>query len=309
MPAAYAHITLVNELSEPTRLEKIPDFPEQAIGAVSLHFKFCELGAVSPDYPYLALGDQKAAVWADYMHYEQTVEVIRVGIRHLRTVEEKPRQKGLAWLLGYGAHVATDMAIHPVVKLKVGPYAENKTPHRECEMHQDAYIFPRRMNLGEIGLSEHLTSGIGQCGDPADQDRLDADIEALWRAMLRGAYPEEYSKNPPDLHKWRRGFKLIVDKIAEEGNRLCPLARHVAAGLDLMYPAADQIDMGYIINLRVPGGGTQEYEAIFDRAIQSVGSFWQMIARGVLAGDDGRLAAYRSWNLDIGCEETLVYWS
>ncbi len=63
--------------------------------------------------------------------------------------------------------------VHPVVKLKVGPYAENKTRHRECEIHQDAYIFPRRLNLGTIGLAEHLTSGIGQCGQPGHPDQLD----------------------------------------------------------------------------------------------------------------------------------------
>lgn len=27
--------------------------------------------AVSPDYPYLALGTKGAAVWADLMHYQQ----------------------------------------------------------------------------------------------------------------------------------------------------------------------------------------------------------------------------------------------
>ena len=36
------------------------------------------------------------------------------------------QQKGLAWLLGYCAHVATDVTIHPVVEMKVGPYDENK---------------------------------------------------------------------------------------------------------------------------------------------------------------------------------------
>ena len=101
MPAAYAHITLANVLSEPQRLERIPGFPTEAIPAILDYFKFCELGAVSPDYPYLALGDSGAAIWADLMHYEQTVEVIRAGVRHLRTVEKPARDKGLAWLLGY----------------------------------------------------------------------------------------------------------------------------------------------------------------------------------------------------------------
>ena len=167
MPAAYTHIALVNEPSEIGRLERL-SIPPSVIEAVSVNAKFCELGAVSPDYPYLALGDENANVWADYMHYDQTVEMIRAGARHLKSKDGRSWQKGTAWLLGYAGHVATDVAIHPVVKLRVGPYLANPTEHRLCEMHQDAYIWPRLMNLGEVGVSEHLTSGIGQCGDSAD---------------------------------------------------------------------------------------------------------------------------------------------
>ena len=308
MPAAYAHIAVVNVLSEPQRLERIPGFPTDAIAAILSYFKFCELGAVSPDYPYLALGDSDAAVWADLMHYEQTVEVIRAGTRQVRTLDRPDRDKALTWLLGYAAHVATDMAVHPIVKLKVGPYAENKARHRECEMHQDAYIFPRRLNLGAIGLAEHLTSGIGQCGRPGHPNQLDTVIETLWRAMLQQAHPDEYRRNPPDLQKWRTGFQLIVDKIAEEGNRLLPLARHVAANLDLVYPGPDQIKAEYIADLRLPGGRTAGYDAVFDQAVDHVGQFWAMVSRAALLGDDQSLAALNNWNLDIGCQETLVYW-
>jgi len=41
--------------------------------------KFCGLGSVSPDYPYLALGDGGAKRWADIMHYTRTGEVIHAG--------------------------------------------------------------------------------------------------------------------------------------------------------------------------------------------------------------------------------------
>lgn len=68
MPAAYAHLTLVNVLKERRNLEKIPGMPRPAVIAVGKYAKFCELGAVSPDYPYLALGDADAAKWADAMH-------------------------------------------------------------------------------------------------------------------------------------------------------------------------------------------------------------------------------------------------
>ncbi len=310
MPAAYAHITLVNLLRESSRLERIPNFPTEAISAVLDYLKFCELGAISPDYPYLALGDHGAKRWADLMHYEGTVQMIRAGVRELQRRGGEPQRKGLAWLLGYAAHVATDMAVHPVVQLKVGPYAENQTAHRKCEMHQDAYIFPQRLNLGEIGLSEHLKTGIGACGSPGDESRLDPDVAALWEAMCQKVHPVECAANPPDFHRWRHGFKRIVDQIAEEGDKLLPLARHVAAGEGLMYPAFADIDLEFIQALRVPGG-TWDYDRVFDRAIEKVGTVWRMVAQGVLAGEMTELTALGNWDLDTGLDETdrLVFWS
>ena len=141
MSGAYTHITLQNEMREPSRLEAIPGFPTDAIIAVLDYFKFCELGAVSPDYPYLAVDDGAAAQWADTMHLIRSGEMIKAGIRRLRREEGEAQQKGLAWLLGYSGHVAADVTLHPVIAMKVGPYEENKTAHRVCEMHQDVYIF------------------------------------------------------------------------------------------------------------------------------------------------------------------------
>jgi len=56
MPGAYAHITLVNQFREPNRLESIDGFSDWANISVLDYFQFCELGVVSPDYPYLAIG-------------------------------------------------------------------------------------------------------------------------------------------------------------------------------------------------------------------------------------------------------------
>jgi len=243
MPAAYAHITLVNLLRETPRLDAIEGFPDTAKAAVLKYLTFCELGAVSPDYPYLALGDRSAKKWADLMHYIQTVEMIRAGVRRLRQMAGEQQQKCLAWLLGYAAHVATDMVVHPVVQLRVGPYVGNEKERRECEMHQDAYVFPR-LNVGPIELSGYLESGVDQCGSPDDKNMLDTTVvHQLWRDMLAETHPETYRANAPDINKWRRGFRTIIERIASEGGRLIPWARHVAADLDLAYPAQSQIDM------------------------------------------------------------------
>jgi hypothetical protein len=308
MPGAFAHITLVNELKEPLRLEGIPGFGPDAITSVLDFFKFCELGAVSPDYPYLALGDSNASKWADMMHYVKTGDMIKTGIRQVSQLQGNNRRKALAWLLGYSAHVATDVTIHPVIELKVGPYAENKKAHRVCEMNQDAYIF-QRLNLGQIGLSEHLDSGIGGCCE-TNSNRLDPVVSGLWSRMLQETYPEEFSANPPDIDKWHQRFKIMVDEIGEEGNRLMPIARHLAVDCGLTYPDCDDIDQQFIKSLKVPNG-QMDYDAIFNKAIDSAGSIWSLIARGVFGGDGTYHAQIGHWNLDTGKDAhgRYVFWN
>ena len=308
MPGAYAHITLVNIIKETPRLEAIPGFPMEAIPAVLDYFKYCELGAVSPDYPYLAIGSKTAARWADAMHYTRTGQMIHAGVKYLQTMQGEPQRKCFAWLLGYSAHVATDVTIHPVVELKVGTYQGHEQQHRICEMHQDAYIF-QRMNLGDIGLSEHLDSGILSCCDPEVKHEMDHDVQTLWGSMLRDIHPEEFETNPPDFHKWHRSFKLMLDDFGEEGNKLFAFARHVAAGQGLAYPAVDDIDKQFIDNLTVPTG-KENYDTIFNKAISNVESVWQMVAGGVMAGSEDYLTKVGSWDLDTGRNEEgkLVFW-
>jgi hypothetical protein len=62
MPAAYTHITLVNILKEPQRLQQIPGVLRLAIPAVLDYFKFCELSAVIPNYPF---GDEPMGITMD----------------------------------------------------------------------------------------------------------------------------------------------------------------------------------------------------------------------------------------------------
>lgn len=306
MPGAYAHITLVNELREPARLEAIAGMPRAALPVVLEWFKYCELGSVSPDYPYLAIGDSASAKWADAMHYERTGEMIHAGILRLRGMSGDDRDKGLAWLLGYTAHVVTDVTIHPVVELKVGPYADNKTDHRICEMNQDAHIF-NRLNLGGPGISEHFDSGIAACGEPGAR-RLDPVIHALWTGMMQDVHTTESAANPPDPDKWHNRFKMVVDDIVEEGYRLVPFARHVASGLGLAYP--EKPDREFIESLHVPTG-SMHYDQIFDKAITHAGEVWALVASGVITGDNSCFDRIGNWNLDTGRDSSkkLVFWS
>jgi hypothetical protein len=311
MPGAYAHITLVNLMKEPARLQGI-GFSNSGAAAVLDYFKFCELGAVSPDYPYLAVTDSSAGRWADLMHYQRTGDVLRETIEGVGALTGEPRRRAFAWLLGYCAHVATDVTIHPVIELKVGPYAQNKTAHRICEMHQDVYIFSSRMNLGEIGVSEHLSSGILRCSEQGQPGKVDSTIRALWEKSLSRVHAEEAKTNPPQIDLWHQAFDLMVNKIAEEGGHLMPIARHVAVNCGLTYPALENVDHNaYISQLRVPGGGTLPYDAIFERAIASVGKTWSAVEKAVFQNDSREAALFGNWNLDTGLNDQnkMVFWA
>jgi hypothetical protein len=310
MAGAYAHLTLVNLLKETPRLEAIPNFPKQAIIAVLDYFKFCELGSVSPDYPYLAVGDKKAERWADLMHKSRTGAMIQAGIEILKMLPKDEKQKGLAWLLGYSAHVATDVSIHPVVNLKVGPYKTNKRHHRICELHQDAYIF-QRLKVGAVGLSEHLDSGISACSNPEKKDQLDPHIWGLWNSMLERVHEKEFKANPPDINKWHSSFTAVVDKVEESG-RLMPFARHLGVKCGITYPNPNEVDRKeFIDTLKVPGKRQMSYDQIFDVSIRNVGGVWQTVAAGVFDNDQRYATRLTTWNLDTGKDESkrMVFWS
>lgn len=307
MPGAYTHITLVNVAREPAKIAAGPGLPDEVALALAKHFKFCELGAVSPDYPYLALGAPDNR-WADLMHYQATGQMVSAGVGAVQRLSGTAQQKALAWLLGYAAHVVTDATIHPVVELKVGTYADHKTAHRICEMNQDAYIF-QRLKLGEIGLSEHLSSGIAACAT-AEGD-LDPAISSTWKTMLQECHAEEFADNPPDISMWHRKFDRMVNRIAEEGHRLLPLARHVAVDCGLTYPAAPAIDHAeYIDGLATPYGA-MTYDQVFDKAVTHVIEAWHLIGEGMCQGNPTYQTAFGEWNLDTGrdASDTIVLWA
>lgn len=310
MPGTYAHITLANLLTGQAARKEIAGFPGEAASAVMDYLKFVEMGANSPDYPYLAVGDKKSARWADLMHYTNTGSMIHVGVEMTRALTGEQRRKCAAWLLGYTAHFAMDVCLHPVINLKVGPYAENKTAHRRCEMNQDVYIF-QRLNLGGIEFAEHLAGGIGACSAPGSKKKLDPDVAKLWKAVFKAVHPAQYKSNSPNVDKWHAWFNKIVDDIAEEGNRLIPLARHVAADQALLYPLLGEIDHQYIDSLKTPTMGDMSYDQIFDKALGHVAETWTVVARGIFQESSEYRAQIGHWDLDTGKDPDgkLVFWT
>ena len=311
MPGAYAHITAVNVARE--RMDKHPDFPDEGKAIAASWLKFCELGAVCPDYPYLAIAEgRRACAWADAMHWDRTGDRIKAGIRTLAPMPPSPaRDKSLAWLLGFTAHVLMDVTVHPVVGIKVGqPYEEHKKEHRTCEMHQDTYIFESRLNLG-IHYANHLKSGICSCSDPADEDRIDPDVFYVWNEMFKDVDMALYVENGPNIHGWHDCFEDIVGHIAD--SRLVALARHIAPGVldGSVYPLAEDVEDQYIKNLEVPGGQRMTYDAIFDKGVANVLRAWAVVASDVLVGTASAEGFLRNWNLDTGEDEAKIktFWS
>lgn len=313
MPGPYSHLTLLHELMQPGRLESIFPPSSEALAALQACFPYCALGAVSPDYPNLVRGDGTAAArWADAMHCTRACEMISSGIRRIRSAKGIVRDRQFSWLLGYCAHVAADVTIHPIVQAKVGVYAENQRQHRICEMNQDSYIY-RRMGLGEIGVSNLFALAVAQCTNVADVTKLDDDIVMLWQGMLKDVYPEQYRLQPPDILSWHREFvAMIAADDRENAAKLFPLAGVISAKLEQPYPRYDMIDRQFIERQLVPREVPVHlhYDEVFDRAAENVANLWKQVEQAVCATDPEQRLQLGDWNLDSGSDEhgRLVFW-
>ena len=294
MPGAYAHVTLANAAAEMRPLLMIPHFPVRAISSVVNYLGYCELGAVGPDYPSLAPdGD---VPWADVLHRERTGEMVRAGVRLLRGLTGEPKAKCFAWLMGYAAHLVGDAAIHPVIRLKVGPPEDNMAAHRLCEMHQDVLIL-HRMNLGGADACDYLKMGIGRCGNGRG---LDGDLKGFLNDLFARVHPGHWKRDPPDFDRWHARFLGAMDRVDCLG-RLPAWSRHAHADGGLRYPLDKEVNRTFVSDLRVPGGGFPlSYGKIFDQAVEKVREAWATLALGVYAADEAYTEHFQDWDLDTG---------
>lgn len=305
MSGAYTHIAAAN--SARVRAKDV-DLRDSTNFVLGLHLRYVELGALSPDYPYLSM-TQHQSRWADEMHYTNTALFIRNAVAEVQRHSGLRQQKLTAWLFGVASHIATDMTIHPVVEMKVGPYAENKSGHRNCEMHQDAYIFPRVMDVGETTYSEHMKSGIGGCVDRHDRDKLDPDIAQSWIDVLHATHPRLAARHPAQPDKWHEGFGSVLSTMAG-ASRLVPFARHVVKGAGLLYPLSSEVDAQYVHGLRTPTG-LMDFEELFDKACRNVVEMWRGLDLALADADNGALGRLEDWDLDTGRSLStgqLVFW-
>lgn len=308
MSGGYTHVTLAQLAIEEVRARQKDLLHEEARQALGNWKKFCIVGAVAPDYPYLDALDSHSCDWADVMHKGHAVALLRNGAVKVRDMAEpNVRQKCMAWLFGFAAHVATDGTIHPVVNLKVGPYEENKTEHRRCEMSQDVYVH-RRLNLGVLDFNRQISTNVADTSDESNPELMDADVAQLWQGLLTEVYSSaEQQLQSPKIHDWHNAM-LRMMKIGESGNVLFPFARHVASHQGLVYPKEPETQ--YLQGLEVPGGSRMDFEDIFQKAQKNVVQLWGWLALS-LQGKDSPLDTLASWSLDTGIDENdrMIYWS
>jgi hypothetical protein len=311
MPGAYTHLTIARLLTSDNEIRKM-GLPDAARKALLGNSEFCQMGAISPDYPYLKLlgeGKDEGEEWANAMHHKYGTmtenNIIHLGIEYIKGLDGNAQSKCLAWFLGYASHVTADVTIHPVTNLLVGDYEADGVPldHRVSEMHQDVYIFKTRVN-GDVEESDHIKNVVGICTDPTDKNKIDQNVEQLWTHMLRNAFPMVSDNNEIDIHGWHKAVQIFLDGIASNLSALP--SRHVREYLSakgVSYPRFEDIDSGdfkkFLKELDTPKG-KMDYDVIFDLALDNAGKVWKLISDGIFNGDDSYAEKIKIWNLDNG---------
>jgi hypothetical protein len=251
--------------------------------------------------------------WADRMHYERTGEPIRAGIRWLRQQGQMPsteRNRAIAWLFGYTAHVGTDLTVHPVVEACVGKYAEHPTDHRICEMNQDVWIW-RKRNLSTVDKAEYFDPIMKSTSAP--DGGIAIPIRSLWESMLRDSYPAKAAILPPDIDAWHNAYGTIIN-VAEEGPGIMfSFTRHLLLEHGLTYPPYDEMQMQYIEGVHTPFGD-MHYDEVFETAVNNVATLWTILDRALWGNEDtlpAILAEVPDADLDTGryfANDELVFW-
>ena len=320
MPGTFAHITLVDSLCQNAdALDGIDSLTPSMKRALMQFDNFCELGAVSPDTPYLKLLSADSACWANVMHYWKTTDFIRRAVPYVHALDFRltATQKCFAWLFGYTAHVVADFTVHPVINLRVGPYEQNKLQHRLCEMNEDVYIF-HKLGFGDVSGAEYIKRcGIDSCADETDEDNLDPAVRKLWFYCLEGFPLDSIKmkdglpapKGPPDPDEWFAHYVGMIDKFAEEGGKFPWLLRELVGAEGLVFPQLDEVDQTFIQNLKMPDGTTANYDQVFERARQNVIATWRELGAALDAGDLN-LFTLANGDLDTGLADNnqSIFW-
>jgi hypothetical protein len=307
MAGPYAHLTLLHELAN--SLDASPGAPLAEIASAVQKRTFpsapwARSALISP----ICRRTRPASPGATPCTTSTAGRSSSVAYRTSGRRPAELRPKLLAWLLGYCAHVVSDLTIHPVVAIKVGEYTENRRSHRICEMNQDTHIFSR-MNLGEIRDTDRFTRDILACQE-RDSGRLDGNLAAMWDSLLRDTHPGMYATSRPSVQEWFSRFNALASSPVGHLGRLFPLAALISADMGRPYPLQEMVEQDYLHDLTVPGGRVMAYDRIFEAALENVRKLWGVVGEGVAASGDRFLSCIGNWNLDTGQDQEgrFVFW-
>jgi len=315
MAGGYTHLTLVRSAITKGR-RRFPALKD----VLDYWGRFAFLGGVSPDYPYLGLD----ADWADLMHKGKTDQMVKYAmpLLHQERIDHSDGQKWrqqFAWLLGFVSHVIADVAIHPVVNIRVGKYELNKDDHRRCEMNQDVWIYKNITRL-DLHVSDNMKGEIRSCGTAID---LNNDVEGLWKACLERTYPPRQIQDG-QIDKWHAYFIQLID-LAEIGRKIPVFGRHMASG-GWAYPANDELNQSYFSNVKVPisasvktldpassdfeqpqdRGKPCSFAKVFKKTLDHILEAWGVLSDDLFGNDANpgshHMRVFDDWSLDTGID-------
>lgn len=167
------------------------------------------------------------------------------------------------------------------------------------------------LNLGDVGLTKHLNSGIASCSAPNNKFALDPTVKTMWLHMLTKSYPSATKEGGPEANPdlWHAGFCTVLKGI-RAATELFPFARHVAYGEGLVYPDLAKLNKVYTENLKTPEV-EMNYKQLFDRAVENVIQVWTGIDNALCGKDKSFMDGLEDWNLDTGksvSTNNYVFW-
>jgi hypothetical protein len=306
MPGAFAHMIAADTAKRQLESQgfKLPQL------VLNSQPQWLQAGTVGPDYPYLhhiLTSHDLSDRWSDLLHYVNTGDVVRAGVRILRSRYSQDKGKkdfnrALAWLYGYASHVVFDASVHPVVRAIVGEYEQHKTEHRACEMFMDSFIYHEVFGI-ELDNSQWVDYMKALTDDTTGG--MDPSVAALWNAMLQEIHPSDYRTNPPQLDAWQEAY---VEKL-DLADHNAIFFRHAAAENAVFYVLSTKIqpaDMTkYIEKALLPKNNrfsleTMHYRDIFKFGADNIARFWIMITAAIEGTGDPTLPEMLNWNLDKG---------
>lgn len=287
MPAFVAHLLIAKKTMDTIKDDKDlkPLYAE-----LLPNQSYVLLGALGPDLPYYGLSSLKEFLtqelleetffndlpegvdqWSYQLHSKQPnffpLILFELIYRDNKINNRTEWDKGFlsklkAFTCGYLTHMAADQRIHPLVNDIAGPYylhAENRKEHRNCEVHQDVYLYSEIMPGKEFGHEDFLSwiqTGFG----------MDNEIGDSFAAYMQKAFVEVHGVTPDaeTIRKWVTGVEEFA---AHLNNRKFLLTMPHAKVWENFNPSNKNSDQDYVRYFQSPSYIPEYFDKAVDIAI------------------------------------------